>query len=96
MASWMLRVSPAEFSGADDDDVTILPDPSVDADDRYERGERGAVDLPASVGLVGTSMERVIVLATLSVFAALVLARTRERPGAEVDEVPAVPDTVEP
>lgn len=49
MASWMLRVSPAEFSGADDDDVTILPDRPVDGDDRYERGERGAVDLPASL-----------------------------------------------
>ncbi|HAS13226.1 MAG TPA: hypothetical protein DCS55_22360, partial [Acidimicrobiaceae bacterium] len=38
-----------------------------------------AVDLPASVGLVGTSMDRVIGLATLSVLAAIVLFATRER-----------------
>lgn len=55
-----------------------------------------AVDLPASVGLVGTSMDRVIGLTTLSVLAALVLFLTRERPGTEVDDLPAVPDTVEP
>jgi uncharacterized membrane protein YbhN (UPF0104 family) len=55
-----------------------------------------AVDLPASVGLVGTSMDRVIGLTTLSVLAAIVLFATRERPGGEPAEVPAVPDTVEP
>ncbi|HSP02647.1 MAG TPA: phosphomannomutase/phosphoglucomutase [Acidimicrobiales bacterium] len=38
-----------------------------------------AVDLPASVGLVGTSMDRLIGLATLSVLAAIVLFATRER-----------------
>ena len=38
-----------------------------------------AVDLPAAVGLVGTSFDRVIGLATLSVLAAAVLVATRER-----------------
>jgi len=38
-----------------------------------------AVDLPAAVGLVGTSFERVISLAALSVLAAAVLAASRER-----------------
>jgi len=38
-----------------------------------------AVALPASVGLVGTSLDRVIGLATLSVLAVIVLAATRER-----------------
>ena len=54
-----------------------------------------AVDLPASVGLVGTSMDRVIGLATLSVLAGVVLFATRERP---VDEIadPVVPEPVDP
>jgi phosphomannomutase len=54
-----------------------------------------AVDLPASVGLVGTSMDRVIGLTTLSVLAAIVLFVTRERPAGEpVDD--AVADAVDP
>ena len=49
-----------------------------------------AVDLPASVGLIGTSLERVIGLATLSVLSVAVLLATRERP-LEVDGAPALP-----
>lgn len=54
-----------------------------------------AVDLPASVGLVGTSMDRVIGLATLSVLAGVVLFATRERP---VDDIadPVVPEPADP
>src|SRR3546814_1076329 len=54
-----------------------------------------AVDLPASVGLVGTSMDRVICLPTLSVLAGVVLFATRERP---VDEIadPVVPEPADP
>ena len=54
-----------------------------------------AVDLPASVGLVGTSMDRVIGLATLSVLAAVVLFVTRERPDVPVAD-PAVPEPADP
>lgn len=54
-----------------------------------------AVDLPASVGLVGTSMDRVIGLATLSVLAGIVLFVTREGPGAEIAD-PVVPEPADP
>lgn len=54
-----------------------------------------AVDLPASVGLVGTSMDRVIGLATLSVLAAIVLFVTRDREAAATAS-PAAPDAVDP
>lgn len=54
-----------------------------------------AVDLPASVGLTGTSLERVIGLATLSVLAVVVLAATRERAMDTVD-VPAAPEPTDP
>lgn len=57
-----------------------------------------AVDLPASVGLIGTSLDRVIGLATLSVLAALVLVATRERDDAtDVTEArPPAPEPTEP
>lgn len=54
-----------------------------------------AVDLPASVGLVGTSMDRVIGLATLSVLAGIVLLVTREGPGVEISD-PVVPEPADP
>lgn len=56
-----------------------------------------AVDLPASVGLVGTSLDRVIGLATLSALAVIVLLATRE-PAADVpaDATAAAPPAPEP
>lgn len=55
-----------------------------------------AVDLPASVGLIGTSLDRVVGLATLSVLAAVVLAATREREGHAVDVTDDRPPAPEP
>ncbi len=49
-----------------------------------------AVDLPASVGLIGTSLERVIGLATLSVLSVAVLLATRER-ALDADGAPTLP-----
>lgn len=45
-----------------------------------------AVDLPVSVGLLGTSVERVVALTALSVVGVFVLALTREPTAAPVDE----------
>lgn len=54
-----------------------------------------AVDLPASVGLIGTSLDRVIGLATLSVVAAVVLRATHE--GADAAAVrPPLPEPTGP
>jgi hypothetical protein len=58
-----------------------------------------AVDLPASVGLIGTSLERVIGLATLSVLSVAVLLAVRERPldpGGAPTLPPAVPEPSDP
>ena len=57
-----------------------------------------AVDLPASVGLIGTSLDRVIGLATLSVLAAVVLLATRQRDEPEdvTEARPPAPEPTEP
>ena len=55
-----------------------------------------AVGLPASVGLIGTSVERVVGLATLSVMAVVVLLATSERPPVPTDVASARPPAPEP
>lgn len=55
-----------------------------------------AVDLPASVGLIGTSLDRVVGLATLSVLAGVVALLTREPPHVATDAAPAAPEPTEP